>query len=61
LQPVLSFEPNILIWQKNRQQGMSEIPLAELIIYNNFALQFGIGERKEFKLKTRYGKSQISS
>lgn len=25
--------------------------MAELIIYNNFALQFGIGERKEFKLK----------
>lgn len=29
-------------------EGMFQITLAELIIYNNFALQIGIGERKEF-------------
>jgi hypothetical protein len=34
--------------EKGQQKGILEIPLAELIIYNNFALQFGIGERKEF-------------
>lgn len=40
---------------------MFGITLAELIIYNNFALPIGIGVRKEIKLTTRYGKSQISS
>jgi hypothetical protein len=47
LQPVLLFGPNILVWNKADRKGMFKIPLAELIIYNNFALQFGIGERKE--------------
>jgi hypothetical protein len=34
------------------QKGMLEIPLAELIIYNNFALRFRIGERTAFIKKT---------
>jgi hypothetical protein len=40
---------------------MFEIPLADLINYNNFALRLGIGERKEILFNIRYGKSQISS
>ena len=45
LRSVLDDFPNFLSWKKFEIKGMFQIPLAELIIYNNFALQFGIGER----------------